>query len=175
MILLGGFGLSLNAQKYFTKQGDISFYSDAPTEKIEAFNHKATCVIDLETGNMQWAVLIKAFEFKKALMQEHFNENYMESSKFPKANFKGSIKGFEDKDWSSNGTFELPFEGELTVHGVDKQVDGIASFTIADGMIKATSKLIVKCSDFDISIPKVVEENIAKQIELTISANLKKL
>ena len=83
---------ALLGQKYFTKDGKVSFYSDALMEKIEAHNTKAASVIDAENGQMEFAVLIKAFQFEKALMQEHFNENYMESSTYPKASFKGKIE-----------------------------------------------------------------------------------
>ena len=87
LLLATLFCLNLSAQKFFTREGKISFYSDAPMEKIEAHNQQATSVIDIESGRMEFAVLIKAFQFEKALMQEHFNENYMESSKYPKATF----------------------------------------------------------------------------------------
>ena len=79
------------AQKYFTRNGNISFHSDTPMEKIEGHNKNSTAVIDAESGKLEFAVLIKAFHFEKALMEEHFNENYMESNKFPKASFKGQI------------------------------------------------------------------------------------
>src|SRR5688500_15395398 len=78
-------------QKYFSKTGKISFHSDTPMEKIEAHNTTASTVLDIGTGSLEWAVLIQGFKFEKALMQEHFNENYMESTEFPKAKFKGKI------------------------------------------------------------------------------------
>ncbi|HKK88821.1 MAG TPA: hypothetical protein VJ917_08220 [Saprospiraceae bacterium] len=97
----------LSAQKYFTRSGDISFFSQTPMENIEAHNYKATCVIDTETSRIQWAVLIKAFQFEKALMQEHFNENYMESSKYPKSTFEGALPGLSDLDLSKDGDHNL--------------------------------------------------------------------
>ena len=95
----------LSAQKYFTRGGNVSFNSDTPLEKIEAINSNAACVLDTETGKLQFSVLIKAFTFEKALMQEHFNENYMESTKFPKSTFKGEIENFRDVDFSTAGTY----------------------------------------------------------------------
>ncbi|MEK7253941.1 MAG: YceI family protein, partial [Bacteroidota bacterium] len=93
-LLLLFFAQGIQAQKYFTREGKITFVSDAAMEKIEAVTNSATSVIDMATGAVEFAVLIKGFQFKKALMQEHFNENYMESSKFPKATFKGKIDNF---------------------------------------------------------------------------------
>ena len=97
---------SADAQKYFTRSGKISFYSDTPMEKIEAKNGSATSVLDTESGKMEFAVLIKGFQFAKSLMQDHFNENYMESSKYPKALFKGEISNIDDVDFGHDG--QLP-------------------------------------------------------------------
>jgi hypothetical protein len=89
-----------NGQKYFTKTGTISFFSETPMEKIEAQTKSANCVLDASTGKLEFAVLIKSFQFEKALMQEHFNENYMESTKFPKSTFKGQLDNFSSIDLS---------------------------------------------------------------------------
>ncbi|MGZ8558977.1 MAG: YceI family protein, partial [Chitinophagaceae bacterium] len=87
------FTVSTFSQKYFTKNGKINFDATATSspEKIEGINRSVTCVVDTKTGNMQFAVLMKGFEFERALMEEHFNENYVESDKFPKAEFRGAI------------------------------------------------------------------------------------
>ena len=96
ILLLGG---TVNAQKYFTREGKVTFISEAPIEKIEAVNQSATAVLDTESNRIEFAILIKAFQFEKALMQEHFNENYMESSTFPKATFKGQIDAATKVNW----------------------------------------------------------------------------
>ena len=83
--------VAFGQERFFTKTGSISFFSKTPLEDIEAHNRSVTCVLDSKTGNVQFAVLMKGFEFKKALMQEHFNEDYIESDKYPKAEFKGQI------------------------------------------------------------------------------------
>ena len=88
--------------KYFTKSGKIGFYSKATLENIEAHNKAVTCVLDSKTGNMQFAVMMKAFEFEKALMQEHFNENYIESHKYPKAEFKGVLINNSDINYTKD-------------------------------------------------------------------------
>lgn len=167
--------LQITAQKYYTKEGVISFYSDAPLEKIKATNTKATSVFDMETGAMEWAVLIKAFEFKKALMEEHFNENYLESTKYPKSTFKGSIKDLQKLDFSKNGEVIVDVEGTLNIHGIEKEVQTVAKFTITDGIISAHSELNVLVADYEIDIPALVRDNIAKEVRINIEASYKQL
>ena len=162
---------NLQAQKYFTRAGEISFNSDTPMEKIEAENKTVSSVFDSESGKIQFAVLIKAFHFEKALMQEHFNENYMESSKFPKATFKGEVKNLADINLSKDGTYEAVVEGKMTIHGKTQTVETTGTFTVADGQITATSAFEIAVADYGIKIPKVVRENIAKIV--VIAVNLK--
>lgn len=168
-IILLTFG-DLSAQKYFTKTGELSFYSHTPLEDIEAISNTATTVYDSESGKIQWAVLIKSFEFEKALMQEHFNENYMESSKHPKATFSGQVKDHQSVNLGKDGTYKTDVVGELTIHGVSQPVTAEATFVVADGAVNASSSLTVAVADYDIEIPAVVRDNIAKQIEITINA-----
>ncbi len=160
---------SIFAQKYFTRTGHIVFSSDAPMEKIEASNHKATSVLDVETGKMEFAVLIKAFQFEKALMQEHFNENYMESGKYPKALFKGGITDISKVDFSTDGTYPVKVSGDLTIHGETNKVETEGTIVIEDGKISATSSFDVAVADYKIDIPKVVRENIAKIVTINVS------
>ena len=108
---------SLFAQdKYFTKTGKISFFSKAIIENIEAHNRSVTCVLDTKTGNVQFSVPIKGFEFEKALMQEHFNENYLESDKYPRGEFKGQIVNNSEIDYTKDGVFQGKVKGKLTIH-----------------------------------------------------------
>lgn len=171
-VLLSG---TLSAQKYFTKTGEISFHSDAPMEKIEAINKKATSVIDSESGAMQWSVLIKAFGFEKALMEEHFNENYMESSKFPKATFKGMITNIGDIDFDSPGEYMADISGTLMIHGVSKEIKTTGLFKVSDAEIEGSCNFEVLLADYDIEIPAVVADNISKTVDITIRANYQKL
>lgn len=166
---------SIQAQKHFTREGEISFYSEAPMEKIEATNSTATSVIDLENGQMEFAVLIKAFQFEKALMQEHFNENYMESSKFPKATFKGGITNLNDIDFSTDGAYEANIKGDMTIHGITNEIETTGQFKISDGKIVGTSSIIILVADYDIEIPAVVRENIAKEVRIEIVCNYQEL
>src|SRR5689334_2764556 len=114
--------------KYFTKNGRIFFNASSPLEKIEAINDKSTSVVDLSTGQIEVSVLMKAFLFERALMQEHFNENYVESDKFPKAVFKGTIADASSIDKSKDGTYPVKISGKLTLHGVTKDIETTGSF-----------------------------------------------
>lgn len=160
-----GFG-----QKFFTKSGEISFLSEAPLETIEARNNQATSVIDSESGAIQWAVLIKAFKFEKALMEEHFNENYMESDEFPKAKFKGKILNMSEIDFAKEGTQEATVKGTLEIHGVEREVETTATFTMQKGKIKGACSFTILVEDYKIEIPGVVKDNIAKEVDITITA-----
>lgn len=166
---------SIQAQKHFTRSGYISFYSEAPVEKIEAINNKVTCVVDFETGKMEFAVLIKAFQFEKALMQEHFNENYMESSKFPKAIFKGQIYSPEKINIDKDGIYSVKVKGEMTIHGVTKTIETEGSFTIKGGVISSEAIFNVLVADYKIEIPAVVRNNIAREVIITTRMNYEKL
>jgi polyisoprenoid-binding protein YceI len=150
-------------------------YSDAQIEKIEAHNSKATSVMDLSTGKIEFAVLIKAFQFEKALMQEHFNENYLESDKYPKATFKGVITNFESIDITKDGEYAVNVKGDLTIHGVTKEVEIPGKIIVKDGQISAKSSFEVTVADYKIEIPAVVRDNIAKVVRVDVFLNYDEL
>ena len=159
---------SANAQKYFTRSGKISFYSDVPLEKIEAKNSSATSVLDTESGKMEFAVLIKGFQFDKSLMQDHFNENYMESSKFPKAIFKGAITNLDEVNFKSDGEYKARVKGELTIHGVTQPIETTGTFNVKSGQIKGASMFEIAIADYKIEVPSVVKDNIAKTVSIKV-------
>ena len=163
------------AQKYFTKTGQVSFYSDTPMEKIEAQTKSANCVLDGATGKIEFAVLIKSFQFEKALMQEHFNENYMESNKFPKSTFKGQIENYSSLDLTKNGKYNVKVKGQLTIHGVTKDVVTDGTIQIQNDKIDCQSTFEVAVADYGIVIPAVVKDNIAKNVKIKVMANLEPL
>lgn len=174
-VLLVAMTLQLSAQKYFTRDGKISFSSEAPLEKIEAVNNKVSSILDAETGELEFAVLIKSFHFEKALMEEHFNENYMESTKYPKATFKGKITNLSDCDLTSNGSYRAAVSGDMTIHGVTKPVQASGEFKVNDSAISASSVFEITVADYEIEIPKVVRENIAKVIQVHVEIQYKPL
>ena len=158
-----------NAQQRFaSRAGEISFHSSTPMENIDAVNRKATSVFDATTGAVEFAVLIKGFEFEKALMQEHFNENYMESNTYPKSTFKGSMKGVSAADMSKPGTYEVTVEGDLTMHGVTQRVSTKGQVVVQGGTATATSTFQVKPEDYKIEVPGVVRGKIAELIEVKV-------
>lgn len=162
--------------KYGSRDGGITFFSEAPLENITAVTHKAASVLIPATGEIQFSALIKAFEFEKALMQEHFNENYMESSTFPKAIFKGRLVPKDGDDLTKPGTYDVGVEGTITIHGVEKPLSTSATLVVAkDGSITAKSEFNVKPEDHDIAIPGVVRGKIAESIKVSVDITYAKL
>jgi gamma-glutamylcyclotransferase (GGCT)/AIG2-like uncharacterized protein YtfP len=160
---------TLNAQgKYFTRDGHIVFFSSTSIEDIKANNNKVTCVLDAESGDIEFAVLMVAFEFKKALMEEHFNENYVESEKYPKSNFKGQILNIKEVDFSSEGSFPVLVEGQLTIHGETREVSAKGTLEIINEKVKVYSEFHVSPEDYNIEIPGVVREKIATELLITV-------
>lgn len=168
-------GTVLHAQKYFTREGKVAFFSSTPIEDIEAHNSKATSVLDTENGRMQFAILIKAFQFEKALMQEHFNENYMESSTYPKATFKGAVKNWDAIDISKDGEYPITVTGDMTIHGVTQPVESSGILKVSGGNISASSEFPVTVADYDIEIPSVVRDNIAKEVKVSVAIDYEPL
>ena len=156
---------SLNAQdKYLTKEGFVSFFSHSIVEDIKADNNQVLSVVDTKTGKIAIQLLMRSFMFEKALMREHFNENYVESYKFPKATFSGEIRNFEELD--ENNTVTEIF-GTLTVHGREKEISSKVTVISTDNIITLTGDFTVEVADFAIKIPAIVSNNIAKTIKVT--------
>ena len=177
MVLFLSLSITGIGQKYFTKNGQVNFDATAPSspERIEAINRSGTCVVDTKSGNMQFAVLMKGFAFERALMEEHFNENYVESNKFPKGEFKGEIKNVEKVDFGRDGTYPVKVKGKLTMHGESKDVESDARIIIQNGKIKASAEINVLLSDYKISIPGLVADKVSKTAKITISCMLEPL
>lgn len=169
------FTMAGQAQKYVTKNGFIRFYSDAPIEKIEATNRQVNAAMDITTGDFVFRVLMKSFTFEKALMQEHFNENYIESDKFPNATFLGKIINIKEVNISKDGNYPVTVEGKLTMHGETKQVSEKGTFEVKEGKLIGKAKFNIFLSDYKISIPNTVVNNISKTIEITVEVVLDKL
>ena len=164
---------SLVAQgKFYTKSGKISFFSSTSLEDIRANNKTVTVLLDSKTGDLQFAVLMKGFEFKKALMQEHFNKNYVESDKFPKAEFKGQVINNNAVNYTTDGTYPARVRGRLTIHGQSKEIDTPGTILVRDGKPVLQSVFNVLVADYNISIPRLYRDNIAKSIQVTVDCSL---
>ncbi len=167
MILLIGF-ITVYPQKYISKTGHIWFYGSTPMEVIEAHNHQSASVFDATTGDVQFSLLNNSFEFKNALMQEHFNENYMESVKFPKSTFKGKVSNIGTVDLKKDGVYKVEVTGDLVIHGVTKNKTVPGSIEVKNGIPTAKATFKVTPEEFNIQIPDLVKEKVAKEIEITI-------
>jgi polyisoprenoid-binding protein YceI len=158
--------------KYFTKSGKIEFSSKAPLEDIEAKNKTAMAVLDTKSGAIQFSVQMKGFEFEKALMQEHFNENYVESDKFPKAEFKGTITNNPEINYTKPGTYTAKVKGKMTLHGVTKDVETTGTIKVTGNNVDATSTFNLQLSDYNIKIPAVVKDKISNTVRITVDTKL---
>lgn len=163
----------LAAQRFFTRDAGVKFDATSPLEKIEGFTKSGTCVLDIKTGKMEWKVLIKGFQMEKALMQEHFNENYMESTQYPHAQFQGLITNLGEVNFAQDGKYAAQVKGQLTMHGVTKELDVSGIVKVSGGHLTLGSTLQVAAADYGISIPGVVRDKIAKTIKVTVEALLK--
>ncbi len=160
------------AQKMMTRTGEIKFEASMPAfEEIAGKNTTVSAILDESTGDLAALALIKAFKFKAPLMEEHFNENYMESNKIPKANFNGKIINFDASKITSKKT-DYDLEGDLTIHGVTKKIKTKIALVSNSGKITATTNLIVKAKDYAIEIPSLVKSKIAEDIKVGINLML---
>lgn len=157
------------SQNPYTKNGSVSFFSKAVLENIEASSGQVISVINTTTGDIMFSVNIKSFHFKKSLMEEHFNENYMESDKYPKASFKGKINNLSAIIFSTDGSYNTEVTGDLTIHGITNKVTVPGKIVIKAGVPTATASFRVKLADYKISIPRVVKDNIAEVVEVNLS------
>ena len=155
--------------KYIAKNAYISFFSSTPMEDILGESNEAVTILNTETGEIAFQALMTTFHFKRALMEEHFNENYMESTKFPKARFNGKIEGF-NKDMLSAPVANIKITGKLSVHGVEKTITVPGTLGLENGKLVGTSKFKVTPEEYGITIPSLVRDKIGKEMEITVKA-----
>jgi polyisoprenoid-binding protein YceI len=153
---------------YASKNAQISLFSSAPIEDIAAKTSAGNSVYNAATGDLVFSVAINTFKFPKSLMQEHFNSDYLESDKYPRATFKGKVQ--ERPDVTKNGTYPITVVGELDVHNVKQTRTIPATLTVNNGAITMLSEFMVKCVDHHIDIPRLVFKNIAESIKMNVNA-----
>lgn len=169
------FTLSMMGQeKYSTKNGTIVFEASVPSfEEVKAKNENVSAILNVETGDFASLALINGFRFKVALMEEHFNENYMESSKFPKAIVKGKLKDFSVSKLTE-GTSKYSLEGTITIHGVTKPFETLVLISQKGDNLLVESQFVLNPTDFNIEIPKIVSNKIAEEIQVNAKYSLLK-
>lgn len=158
------------SQKYMAEKSTVVFFSDALLEDITAENKKSTSIFNADNGDIAFSIPMKEFRFKKSLMQEHFNEKYVESEQFPKSTFAGKIVGFKP---NASGAQQVQAQGKLTIHGVTKDIDVPGTIEVQGKKLLMKSKFMVKVADYDIKIPQMVFQNIAEEVEVTLDFTYK--
>ena len=169
LALVAAFAAPVNAQKLFTRDGVVRFDATASNspESIKAVNKSATCVWDKSSG-----AVVKGFLFERALMQEHFNENYLESSSYPKASFKGKLDNPAAVNTDKDGTYKVNTSGTMTMHGVSKPLTVPVVFTVKSGKVSADVNFSLALADYNVDIPALVADKISKMASINIFANL---
>ena len=155
-------------QRYSTAGGQTTFFSTAPLEDIEALNSRVAAIFDLGTGQLAFSMLMKDFQFKNALMQEHFNENYAESDKYPRARFTGALLTMPTEEQLRSGPQPVYVEGLLTIHNVKRKVRVPGTLQLRGNDLVVTAKFSVAPADYKIKIPALVRNNIAKSIDISV-------
>jgi hypothetical protein len=157
------------AQKYVAENSVITFFSDALIEDITASNSKTASIFNKETNDLVFSVPIREFQFEKKLMREHFNEKYMESEKYPKATFSGKLINL---DVAKPNEQQVKAKGKLTIHGVTKDVELDGTAQLGDKIV-LKSKFKVKLADYNVTIPQLMFQNIAEEVEVTVNFTYK--
>lgn len=175
VVVLLSVSSGLIAQPMFmTRHGQISFFSKTSMENIDAVNNEVSSAFNQQTGELGFAVLIKSFHFDRALMEQHFNENYMESDQLPKAMFKGKIADMQAIAAGKDGSFNVVAEGELTIHGVTKKVSIPGTIVFSGGLPRVTAKFQVVPKEYNIKIPSLVADKISSSIAVSVDCRYEK-
>ena len=152
------------SQQYIANDGEITFFSFAPIEDIKAVNKKVSAAFDISNNDIVFQLYISDFNFRKKLMQTHFNENYLESDIYPKANFVGKVFALEEDS--------AVVRGLLTIHGVSNEIEANGMFIKNNNSIKISSEFNIKLEDYNVSIPSIVMYKIAEEILVNVEIKL---
>jgi hypothetical protein len=168
VILLSMLNIHAGQDLYTCKNARITLFSSALIEDIKAVTSTGVSVYNAATGELDFSVPISSFQFDKAFMQQHFNSDYMESDRYPRATFKGKIQ--ESIDVSNDGTYTVYTRGELTVHGITQTRTIPGTLTVKNGIVYMASEFMVNCADHHIDIPQILFYHIAESIKINITA-----
>ena len=160
-------------EKMITKNGKITFEASVPAfEEVKAKNESVTCVLNPKTGEIASLALMKGFRFKVALMEEHFNENYIESDKYPKATFKGKVENFDASALTATAK-DYTIKGTLEMHGKSKEIVSNAKISKTAAGIQIISNFNVNADDFAIEIPSVVKSKVSNKVNVKTEFTVK--
>lgn len=164
------------AQTYMTRTARVTFDASATgsPEKVAAINNEVANILNAQSGDIVFQVPVKSFKFERELMQEHFNENYMESDKYPKSEFKGKINNMSEINVGKDGTYPAHVSGKLSIHGVTKDVNTTGTAIVKDGGITLKAKFQVNLHDYNINIPSLVADKVGKNATVTLESSLTK-
>lgn len=168
VICLGIGNTCLKAQQYIDKEGTIEIFSKTPIFTIEGLDKKAASILNVETGKLVGSTLVRSFKFHEALVEDHFNENYMESEKYPKATFDGMVTNIKDVDLHKNGEYKINFKGDLTIHGVKNSIETTGVIIIKDGKVTGKTHFNVSLAAYKIRVEESYKNAIKDEIKLDI-------
>ncbi|MCB0402860.1 MAG: YceI family protein [Flavobacteriales bacterium] len=171
--LLLSVSLSFSQNIYKAVQGEIAFFSETPIENIDAHNTNLKALLNTDNNEIAFVVTNVGFKFEKPLMEEHFNENYMESDKYKVSSFKGTISG-DLIEYAKDGEYPVTAKGTLDVHGVSQEREIKGTLIVKGGMITMKSEFNIALKDHKIKIPKVVVQNIAETVKVTVNIDFEK-
>jgi polyisoprenoid-binding protein YceI len=159
------------SQLYVCENGKARFYSETPVENIEGISNSVISAINIANNQVQYKIPMTSFVFKWALMQDHFNENYVESGKYPYATFKGKIN--ESIDWTKDGSYDISATGVLNIHGIDKTITEKGTLIISKGVVTIKNSFSVMLSDYNVEIPNLVKDKIRERQDITVDCTYK--
>ncbi|WP_260625817.1 YceI family protein [Hymenobacter sediminicola] len=155
--------------RYMTREGVVTFFSSSPVEDIEARSQQTAAILDLQTRQLAFTIPVKSFQFKRTLMQEHFNENYLESDRYPKATFTGKLTAVDAEALRNGGPQKVTAEGDLTIHGVTRHVQVPGTLELQNGRLVVHATFPVAPADYKIEIPALVRDHIAKIVSVRVA------
>ena len=169
---------SFSQEKFISRNGQIQFLASTPLETIDPVNNHVSCILDTENGNLVFQMKMISFKFEKALMEEHFNEKYVESDKFPKSTFVGRVQNWDDFNWNENDVYiyteqNIVVKGKITIHGIEKEIIVKGVIETSKSTIFLSSSFDIIISDFDIEIPRLVRDKISETVKVEVNVTLK--
>lgn len=168
LILTGLFPVHAQDSLWFTRTGHVYFISHTDIIDIDANHYQTGSFLNVRTGEMAFTLLMKSFQFTLPLAEEHFNENYVESEKFPKATFKGQILDFDPARLIKDTDYKVVVQGDLTIHGITAKVKEEGTLRLSGNQIQAKSKFTILLDTYNIKVPNIVADRVAPEIPIHV-------